>query len=125
MTEADVLREVLCVVGGPHELVSLPQAVPLLARKIEVTAARDVIVDGDDVERSRVAGGIVLEPVDEACALGNFVRDFAVLALELGDELESRASGGEVADGVEREGSPERIASSRRPAEVAGQEESG
>src|ERR1700716_2084146 len=114
MAESEVLRKVLRVVGGTHELIRLPQAVPLLARKIEVAAARDIIVRRDDVERRGVGGGvairIVLEPIHEACTLRNFVRDLAVVALELGNELEGGAGGGEVADGVERERSPERIA---------------
>src|SRR3981081_2043855 len=114
MAESEVLRKALWGVGGTHELIPLPQAVPFLARKVEVAAARDVIVRRDDVERRGVGGGvairIVLEPIHETCALRNFVRDLAVVALELGNELEGGAGGGEVADGVERERSPERIA---------------
>ena len=114
MTEAEVLRKVLGVVGGTHELVCLPQALPLLARKLDIAAADDVIIRGNDVERRRVGGGIavgiVLEPVDEACALGNLVRDLSIVALELGDELEGGPSGGKVANRVESERGPEGIA---------------
>src|SRR5580700_8543096 len=114
VAESEVLGKVLRVVGGTHELIRLPQAVPFLAGKVEVAAARDVIVCRDEVERRGVgrgvAIGIVLEPIYETCALRDFVRNLAVVALELGNELESGTSGGKVADGVERERCPERIA---------------
>ena len=114
VAESEVLRKVLRVIGGTQELVSLPQAVPFLARKVDVAAATHIIVRRDDVERRSVGGGvavgIVLEPIHETRALRNFVGNFAVVALELGDEFERRASGGEIADGVQRERSPEGIA---------------
>src|SRR2546429_3314007 len=126
MAESEVLRKVLWVVGGTHELIRLPQAVPFLARKVEVAAARDVIVHRDNVDRRGVGGGvavrIVLEPIHETCALRDFVRNLAVVALELGDELEGGASGGKVADGVERERCPEGIAAEEpgKPGTLAG-----
>src|SRR2546423_2282004 len=114
MAETGVLREVLCVVSGAHELIGLPQAVPLLAGKIEVAAASYIIVGCDDVERRRIGGGvaigIILEPVYETSALGNFVGNLSVLALELGNEFDCGAGGGEVANRVEGERSPHGIA---------------
>ena len=117
VSESKILRQALRVIGGAHELIGLPQAVPLGFGEGGVAALRDVIVHGDDVERGGVGGsvrvGIIGEPVDEICALRDFVRDFSVVALVFADEFEGFARAGEIAVGVEGEGSPHGIAAEK------------
>src|SRR5258707_11132014 len=113
MSEAEVLREILRVIGRTEELERLPQAVPFLTRELDIAAVNDVIVDGNDVKRSGVGRGvsvrIIFEPVDKTCALGNFVGNLAVFTLELADKLKCGTSGGKISDRVQGKGSPERI----------------
>ncbi len=114
VADAEILRETALVVGGAQELVGLFEAVPFGFCEGDVAALGDVVVGGDDVERSGVGGrvwiGIVLEPRDEICALSDFVGDFSIFALIFADELDGFLGGGEVADGVEGEAGPHGVA---------------
>ena len=117
VADAKIPRQPLRIVSGKQELIRLPQAVPLLLGEGHVAARHHVIVHGDDVQRRRIGGsvwvGIVGEPGNEVCALGNFVRDLAIGALILAQKIQRRAGGAKIAFCVERQRSPQRIAAEK------------
>src|SRR5712672_1065025 len=114
VTDAEVLRESLWIVRGAEKVVSLRNAAPFFFCETDVAALGCVVVHGDDVERSGVRRSIavrkILEPRNERRGLRDFVRYLSVFALIFADELERRARGSEIARGVKRERSPQRIA---------------
>ena len=117
VADALIFREAMLVVSGAEKFVGFPEAVPLFFGESRIAARVDVIVHRNEVERRGVGGGvgirIALEPVHEICALGNFVGDFTVFALEFADERERGARSGKVTGGVKRERGPKRIAAEK------------
>ena len=91
---AKILWPSTFIIGRFQKRISLVQAFPLLFGKRRVAALDDVVVRRNDVQGSGIGGsvgiGIAFEPIHEIGALGNFVRDLAILALELSDELQRR-----------------------------------
>ena len=114
MSNLKIARQALRIVGGLQKLVRLPHAVPFLFGEFQVAALSHVIFNRDDIERRGVGGGvgvgISFEPVHEICALGNLVRQLAVVALKLADELQGSLGSGEITLGIQRKRRPEGIA---------------
>src|SRR5437588_11818068 len=119
VAHAEIFREAALIVGGAQKFVGFPEAVPFFLGKRGVAALHHVIIRRDEVQRRGVGGSvgirIVLEPVHEIRALRNFVRDFAVFALEFADEGERGARSGKIAGSVQRKRSPEGIAAEKPP----------
>jgi hypothetical protein len=107
MSNSEILRKPLSVVGGAEELVGLPQAVPFFFREGVIAAFHYVVVYRDDIEWGTVGGGItvgkIFEPRNQAGGLRDFVGDFAVVALEFAYKFEGGSRVGEVAFGVQSE----------------------
>src|SRR5205085_6573486 len=86
----------------------------VLSEKLAVAGRAKVVRVRDDVERRRVGARprelVIGEPRDERRRLRNLVRDFAVGALEFFEECERGACRLKIADGVECEARPERVA---------------
>ncbi len=117
VTDSEILRKALSVIRRFQKLIRLPQTVPLSFGEIDIAALRDVIVHRDDVKRSRIRRRVavlkLLEPIDETRRLRNLVRDFSVVTLEFADEIDCSSRVGEIADGIQRERSPHRVAAKK------------
>ena len=98
MSYAEILGKALLIVGRAHELIGAPDVVPLLSDKCEVATLDRIVVHGEDEKRCRIGGHVgirkIFKPGNQARALRNLVRDFAVLALVLADEINRGASRG-------------------------------
>src|SRR5712671_5762739 len=107
VTDAEILRESLWIVGGAKELVSLRNAVPFFFCEGDISAFGHVVVHGDYVERSGIGGSVairkILEPRNKGRGLRDFVRYLPVFALIFADELQRSTRGSEIARGVERQ----------------------
>ena len=114
VTHVQIARETGFVERGSHEVKRFPEPRRLFAGERYIAAGAHVFGGGDDVERRSVRGseavGKLLEPIHQAGGLRDFVRNFAIVALEMRDELDGGARIGEIAGGGERERGPERIA---------------
>src|SRR4029077_21055850 len=114
MPKPKILWQSSLVVRRFQKRIRFLQALPLFFRKSGVPALHDVIIHRDNVQRRRVSGSIrvwiSLEPVHETRALGNLMRDLAILALEFADELQRRARIRKISRRIQRKRSPERIA---------------
>src|SRR5262249_50904972 len=117
MADAEVLRESFTVPSRMEKLIGLPESIPLLASKFNVSALHDVIVHAYEKKRGCVGGRVwiwvCLEPIHEIRTLRDLVRHFAVVALELADEVEGFACRAIVTLGIERERSPHGIPSEK------------
>src|SRR5882724_12985588 len=111
MSDSKVLREALRVVSGAQKLIRLPSAVPFFFREGDVSALHHVIIQRNDIERRAVGGRIpvrkILEPRNKAGSLGDFVRNFAVLALELTYKFQCRSGSRKITCCIQRERSPQ------------------
>src|SRR5260370_22860786 len=119
MADTNVFWESVLVVSGAQKFVGFSKALPFFPRKSGVTALRNIVIHRDEVERSCIGGsvrvGIILKPIHKICALRNFVRDLAIIALQLPDEVDPSAGIGNISRGIERQGGPERIAPDKPP----------
>src|SRR5271157_6447213 len=115
MTDALVPGQTVCAISGTQPLISVPEAVPLCARERQVAAGANVISGANDVQRGRVrrseAIGVQLEPRDKTHGLWHLVWDSSVFSLILRQKFQRRARGLKIADGIERQRCPHRIAS--------------
>src|SRR3984893_19419755 len=107
MTDPEISGEPLLIISRSQKFVSFPDAVPLFFCECNVSALGHIIVNGDNVERSGIRGGVavgkILEPGNKARGLCDLVRHLAIFALIFADELECGARGGEIARCVECE----------------------
>src|SRR5216684_4018401 len=110
MSNSQILWETVFVIRGFQKGVRLPQTLPVFLCKGSVATGAYVVLRGNHIQRCGVRGSksvrIVLEPVDEARALGNFVRNLTVLALVLENELERLTGGRKIAFAVQCKRSP-------------------
>src|SRR5256885_15975415 len=85
--------------------------------ELDVAAAADVIVHGQNEQRSGIGGGIRIrkffEPGHQGCGLRNLMLDLSIVTLIFADELECSACIGEVSDCIESEIGPEGVAAEK------------
>src|ERR1035438_1564083 len=107
VSHADVLRKSLVIVGRSQKLVSLPNPIPAFASERYIAALRHVIIGRDDKQWRCVCGGVgirkICEPGNKTRTLRNLMRNLAVIALILADELDRGASGCEISERIESE----------------------
>src|SRR5882762_4923838 len=60
VTDAEILRESLWIVGGTKKLVCLRDAVPFFFCEGDVSALGHIVIHGDDVERSGIGGSVTV-----------------------------------------------------------------
>src|SRR2546428_5667695 len=92
MTESKILGKSLRIVSGAQELIGLPQALPFRLRELNITAADDVIIRRNNVQRRGICRsetvGVIREPGNETGALRDLVGNFAIGSLRLTQEVE-------------------------------------
>src|SRR5207237_3470545 len=113
-SEAKILRQAFRVIGRAHELIRLPQALPLLGSEGGVAALGHIIIRRNDVQWRRISRRIsvreVGKPGDKAGSLRDFVWNLPVGALIFRNEFQRRARGCEIAFSIQCECGPKRIA---------------
>src|SRR5437660_859379 len=113
MTESKILGKSLRIVSGAQELIGLPQALPFRLRELNITAADDVIIRRNNVQRRGICRsetvGVIREPGNETGALRDLVGNFSIGSLILTQEVERGTGWFEVTCRVESQRSPKGI----------------
>src|SRR5207302_8795316 len=106
MTESKILGKSLRIVSGAQELIGLPQALPFRLRELNITAADDVIIRRNNVQRRGICRsetvGVIREPGNETGALRDLGGNFSIGSLILTQEVKSGTSCFEVSCKVDR-----------------------
>src|SRR5438132_13841347 len=110
MTESKILGKSLRIVSGAQELIGLPQALPFRLRELNITAADDVIIRRNNVQRRGICRsetvGVIREPGNETGALRDLVGNFSIGSLILTQEVVRGSGCFELACRVESKRSP-------------------